>query len=131
MFPTLRVYKNAVGAAEIFAQRPVQIPAEHLAHGLEQQAMHLVVLKWSAEDDGHLASGVHALDDLPFNDARRRANTAVHRGFDTMDRRQTGQVTLDERLYRLHVKASDEHKREIAGVGEPALVEGHRSVEIH
>ena len=75
--------------------------------------------------------GSTPLDDLPFDDAGRRANTAVDRGFDAVKRRQTGQVALDQRLHGLHVEAPDEHEREVAGVGESVLVERHRSVEIH
>ncbi len=121
---------DAVGAAELLAQRLAQPRLQDERHRPQRQPVRFVVLERSGEDDRHLALRRDALLDGLFDDARRRRDAEVPPGFVRVRRRQAGDVGLDERLDRLEREAADEDEREVARVGEPRLVERQRLLEV-
>ena len=80
--------------------------------------------------DRDLALRLDPLLDRLLDDAGRRSHADVLPRLLPADRRQGAEIALDQRLHRRQVEAADEDEREVAGVGEPVLVERQRLVEV-
>ena len=83
-----RLDADAVGAAQILAQRPLQVASQRVGHRVRDHAVHLVVLERPAEHDADLAPGLDAALDLLLDDARRRTHADVLRRLVPVQRRQ-------------------------------------------
>ena len=62
----------------------------------------------------------------PFDDTARRSTAGVLPALDPSGRGERAEVAFDERLQRVEGDVPDEDEGEIAGVGEPFLVDRER-----
>src|SRR5258708_16837934 len=86
---------NAVGAAEVLADRLEQPGLEDFRHRAKGHAVLLCVLERPGEEDGGLALRLDAFLHALRDDAGRQTRADVLPGFRPMERRQAAEVPLD------------------------------------
>ncbi len=117
---------DAVGATELLPDRVEQPPLQHHGHGPQREQVRVVVGERPRKHDRHLTLRRDALLDGLLHDAGRRRDAEIAPRFTSLGRRQARDVGLDKWLHHVRREAADEDEGEVAGVGEPRLVERQR-----